>query len=151
MRARQRRAAWMQAIAVGVLVIGVAAALIVRSRQPFDTDTLAIQVEALQSHASEAAQLASLTREDQLAPGFVGEHAAQLADNVRRAEDALAGKQAEPALEGARGQARQLGAALHERLQSWSVDGDFARTHDFGFQSLSDQLDALHKQLKPGD
>lgn len=151
MRANLRRAVWMQGIAVALLLIGVATALVMKLRQPFDADTLAIQVGALQSHAAEAAQLASLTREDQLAPGFVGEHAAQLADNVQRAQDALAGKNAEPAFEAARGTAQHLGAALQARLQSWSADSDLARTRDFGFESLSDQLDTLHTQLKPED
>jgi hypothetical protein len=151
MRANLRKAAWMQGIAVAVIGIGVASATIAKLKQPFDGDTLAIQVEALQSHAAEASQLALLMREDQLAPGFVGEHAAQLADNVQRAQDALAGKDAEPAFEQARGTAQQLGASLHARLQSWSADGDLARTRDFGFDTLADQLDMLHTQLQPED
>ena len=150
MRANLRKAAWMQAIATAVLTAGVATSLVVVLRRPFDADTLAIQVEALQSHAAEAALLAALQRADQLAPGFTGEHAAQLAESVQRTQDALAGKDADPALASQLASARQLGASLHARLEAWSADGGLARSRQFGFEALARQLGALHSQLQPG-
>jgi len=151
MQVSDRRAAWMQGVIAVAIAVALGVVLVVRLRRPFDRDTLAIQVGLLQSLAAEAGDLAKLTRADQLAPGFVGEHAAQLADNVQRAQDALAGKDAEPVVESEQRAAETLGAVLHARLQVWSAAGAQARTRDFGFEAVSDQLDALHKQLKPGD
>jgi Tfp pilus assembly protein PilV len=151
MQVSERGTAWTQGVIVAAFAIAVGVTLLVRLQRPFDRDTLALQVGILQSHAAEAGELARLTRADQLAPGFVGEHAAQLAENVERAQDALAAKDAEPDIEAQRRAAETLGAAVHARLQAWSAAGAQARTRDFGFAALSDQLDALHKQLKPED
>jgi hypothetical protein len=149
MQVNVRRAAWMQGVTVAVLALVLGGTLIDSLRRPFDRDTLAIQVETLQSHAAEAARLAVLMRDDRIAPGFTAEHASQLAENVQRAQDALAGKEAEPAFATQRATAMQLGAVLHAQLQAWSSDGALARTRDFGFDPLAHQLDALHRQLKP--
>ena len=149
MQVNPRRTAWTQGIAVAMAAAALALVTLARLREPFDADTLAIRVDALQSHASEAAQLASLVRQDRVAPGFVGEHAAQLADDVQRVQDALAGKIAEPALEADRASARRMGATLHARLEAWSADGALAHTRDLGFSPLAQQLDALRHQIKP--
>lgn len=151
MQVSVRQAAWRQGATVVVVTGALVATLIARIERPFDRDTLAIQVETLQSHAAEAAQLALLEREDRFSARVTGEHAAQLADNVQRAQDTLANKQAEPTLEPRRADALALGAALHARLQAWSGDGRQARVRDFGFDTLARRLDALHEQIKPGE
>ena len=149
MQVSVRQAAWRQGATVVVVTAVLVATLIARLERPFDRDTLAIQVETLQSHAAEAAQLVLLEREDRFSARVTGEHAAQLADNVQRAQDALVKKDAEPAFQAQRSTALALGAALHARLQSWSDDGRQARVRDFGFDTLARRLDTLHQQLKP--
>lgn len=151
MQVNARTTAWTQGIATAVVVVALAITLFTQLRRPFDADTLAIQVEALQSHAAEAAQLALLQQQDRVTPGFAAEHAAQLSEDVQRAQDALAGKNADAALEPARTSARELGGALHARLLVWSGTGGQVRTRDFGFDGLARQLDALRHRFKPED
>lgn len=149
MQVNSRSAAWMQGIAIVVVLAAVACVLLYRKHRPFDQDTLDIQVSALQSHAAEAGLLVQQARAGQLAPGFVGEHAGQLARNVQDAQQKLDAKPAEPEYANQQADARQLGAALHDRLQALSQEGRAARNRDFGFDGLARRLDALHRQLKP--
>ena len=149
MQVNVRRAAWRQGATVALMAIALVATLVARLQRPFDRDTLAIEVAALQSHAAEASELAILEREDRFAAEVTGEHADQLAEDVQRTQDALAKKPAEPDLATQRASAQLLGAALHARLQAWSRDGRQARVRDFGFDALARQFGALHTQLKP--
>ena len=151
MQVNSRTAAWTQGIALLVVLAAIACALLYRKHKPFDQDTLDIQVEQLQSHAAEAGLLARQAQADQLAPGFVAEHAGQLADNVQRAREELDAKPAEPRYAPQQASARQLGATLHARLQVLSSDGRAPRSRDLGFDGIAQRLDALHQQLKPGE
>lgn len=151
MQVNSRSAAWTQGIVLVVVLGAIAGALLERKHKPFDQDTLDIQVQALQSHAAEAGLLVQQARADQLAPGFVGEHAGQLAENVQRVQDKLDAKPAEPRYATTQAGARRLGAALHDGLQALSLDGRAARVRGFGFDAIGQRLAALHQQLKPGE
>ena len=151
MQVNSRTAAWTQGLAILLVLAAIACALLYRKHKPFDQDTLDIQVEQLQSHAAEAHLLVQQARADQLAPGFVAEHAGQLAGNVQRARQKLDAKPAEPRYAPQQASARRLGATLHERLQGLSTDGRAPRSREFGFDGLARQFDALHQQLKPAE
>ena len=145
------RAAWMQAslliasIAVLVLVI------IVRLQRPFDRDTLAIQVEQLQSQSAEAALLARHAVGDRLAPGFVRQHVRQLDDAESRVQDTLQSKATAPALAVARARAQQSASALHAILQPWSMDAARAAQSIAPLDALTRRLAALDHQIKPAE
>lgn len=151
MQVNSRSAAWRQGIGILLVLAGIAGALLYRSYRPFDQDTLAIQVGELQSHAAEAGLLVRQARADLLAPGFVGEHASQLAGNVQRAQRKLDARPSKAQFAAEQAGARQLGATLHDRLQALALDGRAARGREFGFDGIARQLDALHQQLKPGE
>jgi len=130
------------------VVVAIALVLALRLHRPFDRDTLAIQVTQLQSHAAEAQLLVDNARADRLAPGFVRQHAQQMADKVGTTNGKLQ-KPARSGLAGQKAQAQELGAALQQALSLLGRDGNVQRTSAFG--RLADALDALDQQLKPGD
>jgi len=143
-----RKVAWVQGVLLLAVIAAIALALAVRLHRPFDRDTLAIQVAKLQSDAAEAQLLVDDARADRLAPGFVRQHALQMADKVDTTIDTLR-KPARPALAAQKAQAQRLGATLHAGLMLLGRDGQ-ARTKA-GFYATADALDALHKTLKPAD
>jgi len=145
-----RKAAWAQGVLLLAVCLAIALALVLRLRRPFDADTLAIQVSKLQSHAAEAQLLADNVRADLLAPEFVRQHALQLADRVDDVDQKLQ-KPAQPGLEAVKSSAQQSGNTLHEALLLLGRDGQRPRRQSLGFDALAQQLDALHKQLKPQD
>jgi hypothetical protein len=147
-RTHSSRAAWVQGVLLVAVIAAIAAALFVRLHRPFDRDTLAIQVAQLQSDASEAQVLFANARADRLAPGFVRQHAQQMADKVDSTNGKLE-KSALPELSAQRAQAQQLGASLHAALLLLGRDGSGRIAS--GFDTTADALDALHKQLKPDD
>ena len=142
------QAAWVQGALLVAAMVAIVLALAIRLHRPFDRDTLAIQVAQLQSDAAEAQLLADNARADQLAPGFVRQHALQMADKVDTTIDTLR-KPARPELAAQKAQAQRLGATLHAGLVRLGRDGQ-ART-EAGFDATADALDALHKTLKPAD
>jgi len=147
-RTHSSRAAWTQGTLLVAAIAAIAVVLGVRLHRPFDVDTLAIQVAQLQSDAAEAQMLADNARADRLAPGFVRQHAQQMADKVDSTNGKLE-KPALPELSAQKAQAQQLGASLHAALSLLGRDGS-ARIAS-GFDTTADALDALHKQLKPDD
>ena len=138
----------MQGALLVAAIVAICAALAVRLHRPFDRDTLAIQVAQLQSDAAEAQELVDQARTDRLAPGFVRQHAQQMADKVDTTNGKLQ-KSALPGLSTQKAQAQRLGASLHEDLVLLGRDGS-ARAVS-GFDTTADALDALHRQLKPTD
>ena len=142
------KAAWVQGALLIALVAAIAITLVIRLHRPFDRDTLAIQVAQLQSSAAEGQLLVDNVRADRLAPGFVRQHAQQMAKKVGTTNDKLQ-KPAQAGLAQQRAQARTLGTALQQALLSLGQDGTPRRS--FGFDRMADALDALHGQLKPGD
>jgi len=145
---RSNKAAWVQGMLLVAVVVAIALVLALRLHRPFDRDTLAIQVTQLQSHAAEAQLLVDNARADRLAPGFVRQHAQQMADKVGTTNGKLQ-KPARSGLAGQKAQAQELGAALQQALSLLGRDGNVQRTSAFG--RLADALDALDQQLKPGD
>jgi hypothetical protein len=145
-----RTAAWVQAGLLVAVCMLIAAVLVVRLHRPFDQDTLAIQVEELQSDAAEAAVLAQNAREDRLAPVFVRRQASQMANKVESVQSKLRSKAAYPPLEPIRNAARQHGASLHAALQAWSSDAGSPQADPAGLEAIAQQLDDLKSQLKPG-
>ena len=150
MHTHTRQAAWCQDFALVAACIAIAGTLGWRMQRPFDRDTLAIQVGRLQSHAAEAQLLVDDARNDRLAPGFVRQHALQLADRVD-AVDGKLHKPAQPPLDAIRLSAQRLGESLHGALLQLGRDGRRPRTQSLGFDGLSPQFKALHAQLKPED
>lgn len=150
MQVNSRSAAWKQGVAVVVVAAASVTALLYRMHAPFDRDTLDIQVEALHSHAAEAGLLVREARADRLAPGFVAGHARQLAENVRRAQEALSATPAQVRFASLQASAQALGAVLHARLQALALDGRAPRTRAFGFDDIAQRFDALHQRLAPG-
>ena len=148
MRTHSSRAAWVQGALLVAVIAAIGMALAVRLHRPFDRDTLAIQVAQLQSDAAEAQVLVDNARADRVAPGFVRQHAQQMADKVDSTNGKLE-KSALPELSAQKAQAQQLGASLHAALSLLGRDGS-ARIAS-GFDTTADALDALHKQLKPDD
>ena len=146
-----RGAAWMQAVLLVAALAVTIIMLVARLQRPFDRDTLAIQVGQLQSQSAEAALIARNAAGDRLAPGFTRQHVQQLTEAVGRVQDALQSKPATPALIGALAMARQSGAALHATLQAWSTDSGQASQWIPRLDRLARGLDALDKQLKPGN
>jgi hypothetical protein len=144
------RAAWVQGIMLVGACVAIALSLVWRLQRPFDTDTLAVQVDKLQSHAAEAHLLAGNAAEDRLAPKFVREHALQLAERVDDVDRKLR-KPAQPGLAPVKSAALQAGNRLHEALLLLGRDGQRPRRQPLGFDALARQLDALHKRLKPQD
>lgn len=144
------KAAWMQGLVLGAACVAIAVTLVWRLKRPFDADTLAIQVAKLQSHAAEAQLLADNVRADTLAPGFVRRHALQLADQVDDVDQKLQ-KSAQAGLDPVKSAAQQSGNRLHESLLLLGRDGQRPRRQSLGFDALAQQLDGLHKQLKPQD
>ena len=144
------RAAWVQGVVLAGVCLAIGLTLVLRLQRPFDQDTLAIQVSKLQSHAAEAQLLAQNVTQDKLAPGFVREHALQLAERVDAVDQKLQ-KQARSGLEPVKSAAMQSGNRLHESLLLLGRDGQRPRRESLGFDALAQQLDALHKQLKPQD
>lgn len=145
------RAAWMQAslfIASVAVTVGI---LFARLQRPFDRDTLAIQVEQLQSQSAEAALLARNAVGDRLAPGFVRQHVHQLADAGARVEHTLRSKAAAPAAAAALARAQQMASTLHAILQPWSADATRAAQSIDALDELTRRLAALDHQLKPAD
>lgn len=142
------KAAWVQGMLLATVVAAVALTLAIRLRRPFDRDTLAIQVAQLQSNAAEGQLLVDNAHADRLAPGFLREHAQQMAEKVSTTNDKLQ-KSAQAALEPQKAQAKKLGAALQQALSSLGQDPQ--RPRDSGFEQLAYALDALGKRLKPGD
>jgi len=147
-RTHSSRAAWTQGTLLVAAIAAIAVVLGVRLHRPFDVDTLAIQVAQLQSDAAEAQMLADNARADRLAPGFVRQHAQQMADKVDSTNGKLE-KSAPPKLSVQKARAQRLGASLHAALLLLGRDGS-ARTAS-GFDTTADALGALHKQLKPAD
>jgi len=147
-RTHSSTAAWVQGALLVAVIAAIAAALVVRLHRPFDRDTLAIQVAQLQSDAAEAQLLVDNARADRLAPGFVRQHAQQMADKVDTTNGKLE-KPTLPALSWHKAQAQQLGASLHAALLLLGRDGQ-ARAAS-GFDATADALDTLHGQLKPAD
>jgi len=145
---RSSKAAWVQGVLLVVVIAAIALALAMRLHRPFDRDTLAIQVAQLQSGAAEARLLADYARADQLAPGFVRQHARQMAEKIENTNGKLE-KAAQPALAGQKTQAQRLGASLHTRLMLLAR-GEPPRAAP-GFHATEVALGALHKQLKPAD
>ena len=145
---RSNKAAWVQGTLLVAVIVAIALVLALRLHRPFDRDTLAIQVTQLQSHAAEAQLLVDNARADRLAPGFVRQHAQQMADKVGTTNGKLQ-KPARSGLAGQKAQAQELGAALQQALSLLGRDGNVQRTSAFG--RLADALDALDQQLKPGD
>lgn len=148
MRTHSKKAAWTQGTLLVAAIAAIAVVLAVRLHRPFDRDTLAIQVAQLQSDAAEAQVLVDNTRAGRLAPGFVRQHAQQMADKVDGTNGKLE-KPALPELSAQKAQAQQLGASLHAALLLLGRDGS-ARIAS-GFDAMADALDALHEQLKPAD
>ena len=146
-----QRAAWMQAslliASIAVLVI----VLVIRLQRPFDRDTLAIQVEELQSQSAEAALLARNAMGDRLAPGFVRQHVQQLDDAGGRVWESLHSKPASPDLTAALARAQQLASTLHAILNPWSTDAARAAQSIVPLDDLAQRLAALDHQLKPAD
>jgi hypothetical protein len=144
---RSNQATWVQGTLLVAGVAAIALTLAYRLHRPFDRDTLAIEVAQLQSSAAEAHLLVDNARADRLAPGFVRQHAQQMADKVGTTNGKLQ-KPAQAALAAQKAQAQQLGAALQRALGLLGRDGSTQRA--FGFDGMADALDALNKQLKPG-
>ena len=144
------KAAWMQGIVLVAACLAIGLPLVLRVQRPFDEDTLAIQVSRLQSHAAEAQLLADNVVQDRLAPEFVRQHALQLADKVDDVDQKLQ-KSARPGLEAIKSRAQQSGNTLHEALLLLGRDGQRPHRQSLGFDALAQQLDAMHKQLKPQD
>ncbi len=142
------KAAWVQGALLVAVVAAIALTLAIRLHRPFDRDTLAIQVAQLQSSAAEGQLLVDNARADRLAPGFVRQHAQQMAGKVGTANDKLQ-KPAQAGLAAQKAQAQKLGAALQQALLSLGGDGTAQRAFDF--DRLANALDALDRQLKPGD
>ena len=145
---RSNKAAWVQGTLLVVAVVAIALVLAFRLHRPFDRDTLAIQVAQLHSSAAQAQLLVDNARADRLAPGFVRQHAQQMADKAATINGKLQ-KPAQAGLTGQKAQAQKLGAALQQALVLLGSEGGAKRA--FAFSGLADALDALHKQLKPGD
>ena len=145
---RSNKAAWVQGALLVTVTAAIALTLAFRLHRPFDRDTLSIQVEQLQSNAAEAQLLVDNAHADRLAPGFVRQHAQQMADKVGTTNDKLQ-KPAQATVAAQKAQAQKLGSALQQALLSLGQDGSPRRASDFG--RLADALDALDKQLKPGD
>ncbi|MFL6592525.1 MAG: hypothetical protein ACJ8GK_07440 [Luteimonas sp.] len=146
MSTHSRRAAWVQGALLVAAIAAIVVALALGVQRPFDRDTLAIQVAQLQSDAAEAQVLVDNARADRLAPGFVRQHAQQMAAKVDTTNGTLE-KSARPELASYKAQAQQLGASLHAGLALLGRDGS-AR---IGFDTTADALDALRKRLKPAD
>lgn len=142
------KAAWVQGALLIEVIAAVALTLAIRLHRPFDRDNLAIQVAQLRSHAAEAQLLVDNAHADRLAAGFVRQHAQQMADKVGTINDKLQ-KPAQTALAAQKMQAQKIGAALQKALSSLGQDASPRRASGFG--QLADALDALDKQLKPGD
>jgi hypothetical protein len=150
-RMHSHQAAWVQGAVLIAAGAAIAAAIFLRLQRPFDRETLALQVSQLQSHAAEADALAAHVRADHLAPGFVRQHAQQLAGKVGSVDHKLHSKPSQANLEASRLRAQQLGAALQEALDALSRNGRQPRRQDLGFAALAQRLDTLHQTLKPGD
>jgi hypothetical protein len=148
--AHSRQAARVQCTILIVAAFAVGLMVMLRLQRPFDRDTLAIQVSQLQSHAAEAAVLSDNVRAGRLAPGFVRQHAQQLADKVDSVDGKLQSKPAQRGLAGDRINAQRLGASLQAALHVLASDADRPRRQELGFGALARQLDGLHRQLKPG-
>jgi hypothetical protein len=144
------KAAWVQGVVLAGVCLAIGTTLLLRLQRPFDSDTLAIQVAKLQSHAAEAQLLADNVVQDKLAPEFVRQHALQLADKVDDVDQKLQ-KSAQPGLDAVKSSAQQSGNTLHEALLLLGRDGQRPRRQSLGFDGLAQRLDALHKQLKPQD
>ena len=144
------KAAWLQGAVLVAACLAVALLLLWRLQRPFDRDTLAIEVAKLQSHAAEAQLLADNVVGDRLAPGFVRQHALQMADKVDDVDQALQ-KAAQAPWAPAKTAAQQSGNRLHEALLLLGRDGQRPRRQPAGFDVLARQFDALHGQLKPQD
>jgi hypothetical protein len=129
------------------VIAAIGLTLAIRLHRPFDRDTLAIQITQLRSNAAEAQLLVDNARADRLAPGFVRQHAQQMADKVGTANGKLE-KPAQAGLATQKAQAQKLGQALHRALLSLRQDGKARGA--FAFAQQADALDALDKQLKPG-
>lgn len=151
MRVHSRQAAWVQGAILIAAGAAIASTVMLRLQRPFDRDTLAIQVSQLLSHAAEAGLLADHVRAGHLAPGFVRQHAQQLAGKVDSVDQKLQSRPSEPGLDSKRMRAQELGAALQAALETLSRDGQRPRRQDLGFDALAHQFDALHQTLKPGD
>lgn len=142
------KAVWVQGALLVAVLAAIGITLAIRLHRPFDRDTLAIQVAQLQSNAAEGQLLVDKAHADRLAPGFVRQHAQQMAEKVATTNDKLQ-KPSQAALAKQKAQAQALGAALEQALLSLGQEGRPPQVSDFGH--LADALDALGKQLKPGD
>jgi hypothetical protein len=144
------RAAALQAVvllALAALLIGGAA---LRSRAPFDRDTLAIQVSLLRSNAAEADLLFETAAEDRLAPGFVHQHARQLLRDVGRIDRKLSSKPAIRSLATQHAQAQRMTRSLTVALAR-AAEQHLQPEPATPFAPLAAQLDALHSRLEPTD
>jgi hypothetical protein len=139
-------AAWVQGTLLVTVAAAVALTLAIRLRRPLDRDILAIQVAQLQSSAAEGRLLVDNASAGRLAPGFVRQHAQQMAEKVGTTNDKLQ-KPAQVGLAGQKAQAQKLGETLQRALFSLGHDGEPRRA--FAFGRIADALDALDKQLKP--
>ena len=149
MQPKTRRAAWLQGAAFVAAAVAIATTLSVRVQRPFDRDTLPLPVGELRSQAAEAAALAKLASQDELAPAFVRYHARQLGHDVQRARDDLAGKPAVAGLDPLRRRALGLAGALEGRIDVLARDGHPAPAGARGLQALADALDDLAARIKP--
>ena len=147
-RESSRQVAWVQGAILVAVCAAIALTVYLRVQRPFDRDTLDIQVSELQSQAAEAQLLADNALSDRVAPGFVREHALQMAEKI----DAVIGKLHKPAppeLASQLAATRRLARALRDALQRLGRDGE-AR-EDYGFDRMAQSLAAIHEQLKPSD
>jgi hypothetical protein len=142
----RRLGARVQGAILVALCVAIAATVFVRLQRPFDRDTLDIRVSQLQSQAAEAQLLADNARADQLAPGFVRQHAQQMADKVDSVNAKLE-KSGQQDVAAQQTTARRLGLSLHDALLRFGRDG--SARQDFGFDRMAQALDAVHKQLRP--
>lgn len=145
---RSNKAVWVQGTLLVVAGVAIALVLAMRLNRPFDRDTLAIEVAQLRSSAAQAQLLVDNARADRLAPGFLRQHAQQMADKVATTTGKLQ-KPAQAGLTEQKLQAQKLGAALQRALALLGREDGAKRA--FAFDSLADALDALDKQLKPGE
>ena len=147
MRLSRSSAAWIQGATLIAAVAAITAVVAWEAREPFDRETLKIEVEQLQSHAAETGELVRNANAQRLAPVFTRAHANQLAEKVHAVQSSLHSVAAIADLHQAQVAAEAIAQALEQGLQAIAVDGRSADAAPF--DGLAARSKALAEQLAP--
>ena len=149
MRNAARKHAWIQGVGVGAAATGIAIVLFVADRQPYERETLAIEVSEVRSYATEAQWTTAMRDAGALPERVARAHTAQILERVRDQASTLDGHKARAGLDGALNSARALSRYTETTLAP-AASGE-GTADPRALWRIRNRLDRLEHELWPSD